>query len=69
MRSTRKNNQYYFGFKIHIGTDINSNVIHSATVTPANEADVNELPKLLRKDDKVVFADSGYTSLNLNLDF
>ena len=62
MRSTRKNNQYYFGFKIHIGTDINSNVIHSATVTPANEADVNELPKLLRKDDKVVFADAGYTS-------
>lgn len=62
MRSTRKNNQYYFGFKIHIGTDINSNVIHSATVTPANEADINELPKLLRKDDKVVFADAGYTS-------
>jgi len=62
MRSTRKNNQYYFGFKIHIGTDINSNAIHSATVTPANEADVNELPKLLRKDDKIVFADAGYTS-------
>jgi len=52
MRSTRKNNQYYFGFKTLIGTDINSNTVHSATVTPANEADVNELPKLLRKDTK-----------------
>ncbi|MDP0588388.1 MAG: transposase [Candidatus Endonucleobacter bathymodioli] len=52
MRSTRKNNQYHFGFKTLIGTDINSNTVHSATVTPANEADVNELPKLLRKDTK-----------------
>ena len=62
MHSTRKNNQYFFGMKLHIGTDINSNVIHSATVTSANEADITELPKLLREDDQVVFADAGYTS-------
>lgn len=62
MRSTRKNNQYYFGMKLHIGTDVNSNAIHSATVTAANEADITELPALLRDDDKVVFADAGYTS-------
>ena len=62
MHSTRKANQYYFGMKIHIGTDVNSNVIHSATVTSANEADITELPHLLREDDQVVFADAGYTS-------
>jgi len=62
MHSTRKNNQYYFGMKVHIGTDVNSNVVHSATVTSANEADINELPHVLRKDDQVVFADAGYTS-------
>lgn len=62
MSSTHKNNQYYFGMKIHIGTDVNSNAIHSATVTAANEADINELPNLVRKDDKVIFADAGYTS-------
>ncbi len=62
MRSTRKNNQYYFGMKVHIGTDVNSNAIHSITVTAANVADIDELPKLLREDDKVVFADAGYTS-------
>jgi len=45
MSSTRKNNQYYFGMKIHIGTDINSKAIHSVTVTAANEADINELPQ------------------------
>ena len=62
MHSTRKNNQYYFGMKIHIGTDVNSNAIHSATITPANMADITELPKLLRERDRVVFADAGYTS-------
>ena len=62
MHSTRKGNQYYFGMKVHIGTDVNSNVIHSATVTSANEADINELPHLLRETDQVVFADAGYAS-------
>ena len=62
MRSTRKNNQYFFGMKVHIGTDVNSNAIHSATVTAANVADITELPSLLREEDKVIFADAGYTS-------
>ena len=62
MHSTKKNNQYYFGMKIHIGTDINSNVIHTATVTAANTADITEMPNLLRPDDKVVFGDAGYVS-------
>lgn len=62
MKSTRKNNQFYFGMKVHIGTDVNSNTIHSATVTPANVCDVTELPNLLRDTDKVVFGDAGYTS-------
>ena len=62
MKSTRKNNQFFFGMKIHIGTDLNSNAIHSATVTSANIADIDELPKLLRPDDLVVSGDAGYTS-------
>ena len=62
MKSTRKGSQYYFGMKVHIGTDVNSNVIHSATVTSANEADITELPNLRRDDDQVVVADAGYTS-------
>lgn len=62
MHSTRKNNQFFFGMKVHIGTDVNSNVIHTATVTAANTADIDELPKLLREDDQVIFGDAGYTS-------
>lgn len=62
MKSTRKNNQYFFGMKVHIGSDLNSNVIHSATVTSANTADITELPHLLRDDDQVISGDAGYTS-------
>lgn len=62
MKSTRKNNQFFFGLKLHIGSDINTNTIHSATVTSANVADIDELPKVLRDTDQVVFADAGYTS-------
>ncbi len=35
MHQTRKGKQWYFGMKIHIGTDANSNMIHSAAVTAA----------------------------------
>ena len=57
--------EYYFGMEIHISTDVNSNAIHNATITPANTANtanITELSKLLRERDRVVFADTGYTS-------
>jgi len=62
MHQTRKGNQWYFGMKVHVGADVNSGAVHSVTVTPANRADIDELPRLLRADDGVVFADAGYTS-------
>ncbi len=62
MHSTRKNNQYYFGMKLHVGADVNSGAIHSLTTTAANVADIDELPNLLRETDEVLFGDAGYTS-------
>jgi len=62
MCSNRKSGQYHFGMKAHIGTDINSNVVHSATVTPANESDIGQLPQLLRQDDELIMGDAGYVS-------
>lgn len=61
MASTRKNGQYFFGLKTHIGTDINTNVIHSVVITAANESDVRQMPELLRKNDEVIMGDAGYT--------
>jgi len=62
MHSARKGNQWYFGMKIHVGADVDSGAVHTVTTTSANVADIDELPKLLRDDDAVVFADAGYTS-------
>ncbi|WP_340123687.1 IS5 family transposase [Methylobacter svalbardensis] len=62
MHQTRKGQQWYFGMKIHIGADVDSGAVHTVITTAANVADINELPKLLREDDRVIFADAGYTS-------
>ena len=62
MRSTRKGGQYYFGMKIHVGADVNSGAVHDVSVTAANEADISQLPGLLREDDEAVFGDAGYAS-------
>jgi hypothetical protein len=34
--------------KVHVGADVNSGVVHTVSVTPANTADITELPDLLR---------------------
>ena len=62
MRSTRKGGQYYFGMKVHIGADVDSGAAHEVAVTAANEADIDQLPNLLRADDAAVFGDAGYAS-------
>ncbi len=62
MHQTRKGNQWFFGMKIHVGADVDSGAVHTVTTTAANVADITELPKLLREEDAVVFADAGYTS-------
>jgi hypothetical protein len=46
MDSTKKNNNWYFGLKIHTGEDAEANVTHSVEVTAANESDVGQTPKL-----------------------
>ena len=46
--------------KCHIGVDAGSGLVHTMTVTAANEHDITETAKLLREDDRVVYGDSGY---------
>lgn len=62
MHQARKGNQWFFGMKIHVGADVDSGVAHTVSVTPANVADVTELPNLLREDDRAVFGDAVYVS-------
>ena len=46
--------------KCHISVDAGSGLVHTMTVTAANEHDITETAKLLREDDRVVYGDSGY---------
>ena len=60
MHQTQKGNEWYFGMKVHAGVDAATGYVHSLTGTSANMHDVSETSKLIRKDDHVIYGDSGY---------
>ena len=60
MHQTKKGNQWHFGMKVHIGVDSRSGLAHSATVTPANIHDSQELPNLLHGKETRLYGDSTY---------
>jgi IS5 family transposase len=47
--------------KAHIGVDAVSGMVHSLVGTAANVGDVTQTEKLLHGEEKLVFADAGYT--------
>jgi IS5 family transposase len=61
MSSTRKNGQWYFGMKAHIGVDMNRGLVHRVEVTNAKTADIDVMNRLLHGEEKAVFGDKGYT--------
>lgn len=61
MKQTRKGNTWYFGMKVHVGTD-KRGVVHSLTTTNAAEADINQLPELLHGDEEELYGDRAYWS-------
>jgi Transposase and inactivated derivatives, IS5 family len=60
MHQTKKGNQWYHGMKIHAGVDAGSGYVHTIEGTAANIHDSTEATKLIRKDDSVIYGDSGY---------
>jgi len=65
MSQTRKGNQWYFGMKVHIGTD-RKGIAHTVTTTTAKDADITQLPALLHGKERVVHGDRGYFSAEAN---
>ena len=59
MHQTKKGNEWRFGMKCHAGVDAGSGLVHTVTVTAANEHDITQTANLLREDDKVVYGVSG----------
>lgn len=60
MKRTRKGNQWHFGMKLHVGSDAQTGLVHSATVTSANVHDKHALPQLLHGRERRVYGDRGY---------
>ena len=60
MHQTRKGNEWYFGMKLHIGTDAETGLTHSLSTTAANTADVTEAHRLLRGGEREAWGDAGY---------
>lgn len=60
MCPTRKDNQWYFGIKAHIGGDNVTKVIHIMVATAADVADCTILPDLLHNNETWVWGDQAY---------
>lgn len=60
MHQTKKGNQWHFGMKVHIGVDSKTGLTHSASITPANVHDSQELPNLLHGNETRLYGDSAY---------
>lgn len=60
MHQTRKGQQWYFGMKLHIGTDSRTKLIHAMTTTAANVHDANVLGQLLHGHERRVYGDQAY---------
>jgi IS5 family transposase len=61
MKQTKKGNNWYFGMKLHIGTDLKG-LVHSVTGTNAGVHDITQMPVLLHGEEKAVFGDRAYWS-------
>ena len=62
MHQTRKGKQWYFGMKMHTGTDAQSGLVHTIEATAANVHDANVLPQLLHGEEEALYGDSAYHS-------
>lgn len=58
--SAKKGNTWHFGYKVHVGVDHETGIVHALEVTSANKHDVCMIAELLIGEEQVVYGDSGY---------
>jgi IS5 family transposase len=59
MKQGRKGKTWYFGMKVHTGTD-KKGLTHSLVVTDAAQADIKQMPDLLHGEEREVYGDQAY---------
>ena len=60
MSSTRKGTDWFFGMKLHVGTDMVYGLAHSAVVTTAKVHDSQVMEELLHGDEQAIYGDRAY---------
>jgi transposase, IS5 family len=63
MSSTKKNGQWYFGMKAHIGVDAHSSIVHSVTGTAAKVHDIKQIDHLMDGREDAIFGDKAYCKM------
>lgn len=61
MKQSKKGNQWYFGMKMHIGTDTQGRV-HSVVVTDAATHDSTMMDELLHGEETEIYGDKAYAN-------
>ena len=64
MKQTKKGNAWYFGMKVHVGTDTHG-IVHSLTTTDAAQPDVYQVPQLVHGGEQVLYGDRAYWSADV----
>lgn len=61
MSQTKKGNQWYFGMKMHIGTD-RRGIVHTAVATTAAVHDSQVMDDCLHGEERAIYGDKAYAS-------
>jgi IS5 family transposase len=59
---TRKGNEHFFGYKLHLAMDMGSRIIRRLVFSPANVNESEPADRLICGDEEIVFADKAYDS-------
>ena len=59
----KKGKNWHFGYKVHVGADAGSGLVHTLALTPANTSDLAMAHALVREGDSFCYCDSGYTGV------
>jgi len=59
---TKRGRRTIYGYKGHIGMDMDSKFIHSTDFTPVSIHDSNKFDDLITKKEKIIIADKGYNN-------
>ena len=62
MHQTKKRGQWFFGMKVHTGSDVGSGLVHTIEATAAHVHDGSVMGQLLHGQEQAVYGDSAYQS-------